>query len=625
MKRLLTTTIITLSIATIIILNCTNFFKTSAVELPKDESKTAQTETYGKIPLSFEPNAGQTDAQVKFLSRGNAYALFLTDTEAVLRLRNGDCKTDEAKVASAKSATTKDCEKIEGVLRMRFEDANPTPQVSGANELEGKSNYLNLDGAGAKLTNVPNFERVNYGGIYDGIDLVFYGNERQLEYDFNIQPNADPTQIELNFDGAENLVVDVQGNLVAEVAGKNVRFNAPVAYQTIKGERRTVAANYSIENKVVKFQIGDYDKSETLVIDPILQYSSYLGGSDRDEPEAITVNAAGEAFVAGETFSVNFPTANAIQPNLVGTSDGFLTKLNAAGSGVVFSTYLGGAGSQRIVGIALDAANNISIAGADSRNSYDVYIGKLNAAGSGLVYPTVFIGGSDFDYPYGIALDAAGNAFVTGRTDSTNFQTTTGVIQQNDGAGIGSFAVRVNTNGALAYSTYLDGAGDDTATDLAVDGAGNAYIAGNRLLNNDSNVFILKLNPTAAALVYPTYYIGGSGSDYAHDVEIDVNGNAYLGGQTLSSDFPTTAGVVQPTFGGGGYADGFVTKVNASGNGLVWSTYLGSTSVETVQALKRDSAGGIYVTGWTGITGEYNFYAAHLNPTATALDYNAQF
>ncbi|CAN5580159.1 hypothetical protein BH10ACI3_BH10ACI3_20670 [soil metagenome] len=618
MNRLLTIAIITLTVAAACVFNFNNFSAANA-ESPKTEAKTVRAEAYAKLPLSFESNQGQTDRQVKFLSRGAGYALFLTETEAVLRLKNGDCKTDEIK------SVAKNCETVSGVLRMQFVGANPQPKISGSGEQTGVINYLNLDGTGEKLADVANFERVNYGRIYDGIDLVFYGNERQLEYDFNVQPNADPTQIKLNFDGAENIVVDEQGNLVAEVGGKDLQFNAPVAYQIINGERSEVAANYSIETKTVKFQIGEYDKSNTLVIDPILQYSSYLGGSTSDEAKAIAVNSAGEAYIAGYTFSANFPILNAIQTNMNGDSDGFLTKMNAGGTGVVFSTFLGGAGRQQIEGIALDAANNISIAGTDSRNNDDVYIGKLNAAGNALVYPTIFRGGGGGDYAKAIALDAAGNAYVSGTTESTDFQTTAGVLQPNDGAGVGTFALRVNTNGALAYATYLDGAGDDYNYDLTVDGAGNAYIVGQR--NNtgvgNSDGYILKLNSTGTALVYPTLYVGGSNTDAIFSAEIDGSGNAYIVGATFSADFPTTPGVIQPTFGG--YEDGFVAKVNASGNALTWSTYLGGIAQDGVNKLKLDSAGEIYVGGNTSVTGESNILVAHLNQTATAIDYNAQF
>lgn len=599
-------------ILTVIYFNSSEQIKTSAAP-----NKTNATTAYGKIPLSFERNEGQTDAQVKFLSRGAGYALFLTEREAVLKLRADNCKTDE-----------KNCESKSGVLRIGFDGANSQPQISGANEQTGKSNYLNLDGTGEKITNVPNFERVQYKEIYAGVDLVFYGNERQLEYDFNIAPHTDPHVIKLGFEGTENLSIDANGNLVARVAGKGVKFTAPVAYQIVSGERHTVEAKYIItEQSKIAFALGEYDESQTLVIDPILQYSSYLGGDSSDYGNSITVNAAGEAYVAGQTYSPNFPIANAIQVNLNAPADGFLTKFNASGTGVIFSTYLGGPEGQSIDGIALDAGGNIALTGTDTRNMNDVFVGRLNPNGSALVHPTVFIGGSGIDEAEGLDLDAAGNAYITGSTDSTNFPTTAGVIQPNDGQGMGAFALRVNSNGAIGYSTYLDGVNDNQGSDLAVDGAGNAYITGSH--DNASgvrDVFILKLNPTGSALVYPTFYFGGSRNDSPADIEIDDDGNAYIGGSTFSDNFPTTTGVVQPTFGGNTmFLDGFAAKVNASGNALIWATYLGGISSENVRSLNLDSAGGVYVTGNLTTTGDSNFYVVHLNGTATALDYNAQF
>lgn len=583
--------------------------KTSAAS----KKPAAEKRAYGHLPLSFEPNAGQTDEQVKFLSRGPGYALFLTEAEAVMRLKANNCPAEE-----------KNCENKSGVLRIGFDGANRQPHMSGVNEQAGKSNYLNLDGTGKAITGVTNFERVQYREIYAGVELVFYGNERQLEYDFNVAPYADPSQIKLNFRGADNLSIDDNGDLIAKLAGKDVKFSAPVAYQNINGERRAVTAEYLInEPAKISFVLGEYDQAETLVIDPILEYASYLGGSTNDSANAIVVNAAGEAYVAGETSSPNFPIVNAIQPNKFDTTDAFLTKFNASGSGVVFSTYLGGTGVQAINNLALDANNNIAIAGIDQRNNFDAFVGKLNAAGNALVYPTIFRGGSGEDSAGGVAVDAAGNAYITGITASTNFPTTPGVIQVNDGPGAGAFAVRVNANGAIAYSTYLDGAEDNFGNDIAVDGAGNAYIVGEHGSLPNSSGFILKLNATGSGFGYPTFYFGGSGREMPADVEIDGSGNAYIGGDTTSSDFPVTAGVIQSTRGGG--YDGFVAKVNPAGNGLVWASYLGGISDESVVALALDSAGGIYVTGNHRLTGDSNYYVAHLNSTASALDYNAQF
>jgi hypothetical protein len=623
MKLLLLTILFTGAVFSAYLLNYTSLknSRTAESETRSEESNLAKSETYGKIPLSFERNDGQTDSQVKFLSRGAGYALFLTEREAVMRLRNGECeKRDAGKFKNKRT----DCRETSSVLRMQFDGAKEKPQISGAGEQEAKSNYLNLDGTGERITNVSNFERVNYKEIYDGIDLVFYGNERELEYDFNVAPNADAARIKLKFDGAKTVSVDEAGNLNVAVAnGKTAQFKAPVAYQMIDGERRAVAANYSIEEKAVRFQIGDYDESQTLTIDPILQYSSYFGGSSDDDTYAIAVNGLGELYIAGETYSSDFPIANAIQSHFSGSPVGFLTKFNSSGTGVIFSTYLGGSLGD-IADIALDAGNNISFTGF-VLDRYDVSVGKLNSSGTAFIYPTLVFGGSEEERPTGIALDAGGNAYICGWTLSSDFPTTPGVVQRNNGPGGGSYAARVNTNGTLDYATYLDGAGNDYANDIAVDSSGNVYIVGQRSLTiNDGDGFILKLNPFGSALAYPTYYIGGSGYDSVYTVKIDGSGNAYVGGSTGSTNFPTTAGVVQPNYGGG-TEDGFVAKVNSSGNALVWSTYLGAIASENVTALQLDSSGKIYVTGKTTITNDENFYVVHLNQAATVIDYNAQF
>ncbi|MET0753771.1 MAG: Calx-beta domain-containing protein [Pyrinomonadaceae bacterium] len=625
MKRFLTITIFTLTFAAAIIFNYTNIFTARVAESPKSEATIPQNEAYGKIPLSFEQNRGQTDAQAKFLARGAGYSLFLTETEAVMRLKNSGCEAGELD-----KTPEKDCQKTSSILRMRFESANRQPQISGASEMKGVSNYLNLDGAGAELSGVPNFERVRYSEIYNGIDLVFYGNERQLEYDFNVQPHSNPGQIKLSFDGAENLSIDDEGNLVAEISsGKNVLFKAPVAYQEVAGERREVAANYSLEGKTVKFQLSEYDETQRLVIDPILQYSTFLGGLQADYAYAAKVNAAGEVYIAGLTGSADFPVANPIQPNIYpdGNADGFLTKFNAAGNGLIFSTYLGGANYQYISAIAFDAANNISIAGVtDSSDArYDIFIGKLNANASALMYPTVYMRSPGLEFAADIAVDGAGNSYVCGTTDGTAFPTTPGVIRPHTNPGYSSVVVRVNSNGSIGYATYIPGDGYyDFASGIVVDAAGNTTITGAKSSFESSTLYgyIIKINPTATALVFPPFTFGETTN--TAKMLIDASGSIYVAGTTYSDNFTTTSGVVQPAYGGG-YGDGFITKINASGNAVVWSTYLGGIGDDYIVSLAKDSSGGIFVTGKTNVTGDDNIFVAHVNEGATVIDYNAQF
>jgi beta-propeller repeat-containing protein len=307
-------------------------------------------EPYGKLPLSFEVNQGQTNKQVKFLSRGPGYALFLTPTEAVLTLRAPDpASKHQPREAAAlrpvrlmasppKSAATK-----YSVLRIGLEEATPHPQISGLDELAGKSNYFVGHDPGKWHRNIPTYRRVQYRGVYPGIDLVYYGNQGQLEYDFVLAPQADPAQIELRFASARHLHLDAEGNLVVELAGGEVIEHAPLVYQEIGGERRRLVGGYVLHRgQRVGFKLARYDRHRAVIIDPSLLYSTYLGGSD--EGSGIAVDSAGNAYVTGSTGSRDFPTtAGALQTALGGDySDAFVSKLNGTGSALLYSTYLGG-------------------------------------------------------------------------------------------------------------------------------------------------------------------------------------------------------------------------------------------------------------------------------------------
>src|SRR5213596_1682462 len=384
-------------------------------------------EAYGKLPLYFEANKGQTDEQVRFLARGSRSTLFLTPSEAVLVFTHREVSRT--------------------VLRMTFIGANPEPSVVGAEELPGKANYFIGSDPANWRTDVPTYAKVRYKNVYPGIDLIYYGNQRQLEYDFVVSPGADPRRIRLGFHGADKLEVDAQGDLVLHTATGVIRQRKPVVYQEVEGTRREIAGGYVLEGaRRVGFRVTAYDARRPLVIDPALFYSTYLGGSDSDEGFAIAVDTAGNAYVTGLTFSKNFPTTpGAFQPTpdpLAG-NNAFVTKLNPTGSALVYSTYLGGNNDDQGLGIAVDAAGNAYVAGQTGSSTFpttpgafqrfesgglndpDAFVTKLNPLGSALVYST-YLGGGSRDHATGIALDAAGNAYVTGNTSSVQFPTTPG-------------------------------------------------------------------------------------------------------------------------------------------------------------------------------------------------------
>ena len=582
---------------------------------------------YGKLLLSFEANYGQTDPEVKFLSRAQGYTVFLTSTDAVFAL-------DDATV------------------RMRFPGANSNPKVVGLDAMPGRSHYFLGDDPAEWQIGVPHFGTVSYKDVYSGIDVVYYGNRGQLEYDFVLARGADPATIALAFDGTRTVDIDENGNLVLTTATGEVWQKKPGIYQDVNGQRVPVEGQYTRKlNGQIGFRVAAYDTTRTLVIDPAISYFTYLGGSDGDQGNSIAVDASGNTYVAGVTRSTNFPTASPEQPAIggAGTSDGFVTKLNSTGTGLVYSTYLGGTSFDLADGIAADGSGNAYVTGFTSsfnfpttpgafqtsnNGSEDVFVTKLDAGGV-LVYSS-YLGGSGVDRGRDIAVDATGSAYVTGSTASTNFDTTPGAFDTDCGDGDpancffsndDAFVTKFNAAGSgLVYSTYLGGAGRENfffPGGIAVDGSGNAYITGSTdsvdfptrpfddpvtvpieapfqdLFAGGNDAYVTKLNVDGTDLIYSTY-LGGGLTDLGTSIAVDTAGSAYITGRTFSTDFP----MASPFQGaiGGGNNDVFVSKFDASGTALVYSTYLGGGGFggsEIGKDIAVNSSGNAYVTGVT--------------------------
>src|SRR5216117_242435 len=629
-------------------------------------------ETYGKLPLYFEANRGQTDKDVHFLSRGPGYSLYLTSGEAVLVLAkpNADAK-DDARSAKARGESV--------ALRMSLVGAARKPVVNGLDEQPGKANYFIGKDPAKWRTNVPTYAKVHNRAVYPGIDLVYYGNQRQLEYDFVVSPGANPERIVLGFQGAERLEINAEGELVLHAAGGVIRQRVPVIYQEIDGVRTKIEGRYVLKDAHrVGFQVAAYDPSRPLVIDPTLVYAAtYLGGNDADFGSGIAVDAAGAAYVTGQTFSTDF-TASCTDPCTVldgthggGSADAFVTKINAAGTALVYSTYLGGSNDDYGYGIAVDAAGAAYVTGSTQSTDFAAgctdpctvldldaarngriggFVTKINAAGTALVY-SAYLGGSDYDYGAGIAVDAAGAAYVTGYTTSTDF--TAGctapctVLNGTLRGFFDAFATKINAAGtALVYSTYLGGSGGDFAHGIAVDAEGAAYVTGSTqsadftagcttpctvldaTLNGVSDAFVTKINAAGTALVYSTY-LGRNDYEDGWGIAVDAAGAAYVTGHTDSADF--TAGCTAPctVLNGSlaGLGDAFVTKLNPTGSALVYSTYLlGESPVEYGNGIAVDAAGAAYVTGETR-RGSYfdsprDAFVRKINAAGTALVYS---
>ena len=558
--------------------------------------------------IGFEPNRGQTDPEVRFISRGRGYVLFLTSREVVLALGTEP-----------------------GPLRMRLAGARPAA-TSGEGARPGKSHYfLGNDPAGWRL-DVPSYERVRYEEVYPGVDLLFYGNRGELEYDFVVSPGRDPRRIELELSGARALSLDGEGNLVLTVEGGILLWRKPVAYQVDGGVRHEVASRYVRRGgRRVGFEVARYDPTRPLVIDPTLSYSTYLGGGGADSGHAITVDAAGNAYVTGETASINFPGTGTLQ----GTVDAFVTKFNSSGTTRLYSVYLGGTGLDVAWGIAVDAAGNAYVAGETDSPAFptttgafqtvkstgrDAFVTRLNAAGV-ITYST-YLGGSGMegDRANGVAVDPTGNVVVAGRTNSMDFPTTAGALFPSfrGGPEFDAFVSKLNPAAsgpaALVYSTYLGGSGNDAAFGVALDSAGNPHVAGGTGSSDfpasagayqgsntasSTDAFFTKLNPTATGILYSTF-LGGSGSfERANGIGLDASGHAVITGQTTSSDFPTKNPL--QTYQGGPN-DAFVAKFDPSASGnasLLYSTFLGGTGNDTGRAIAVDASGRVYVTGQT--------------------------
>jgi hypothetical protein len=579
---------------------------------------------YDALPLAFEAGERQAGVDATFVARVKGATTVVTPRGAVFAPANAD-GTDRGPA-----------------LRMTLAGANATSRLTGVDGLPGTVNYFLGDDPTKWRTNVPTFARVRDEQVYPGIDLIYYGTRQQLEYDFVVAPGADPGVIAMTFEGARDLAIDAGGDLVARLDGREVRQHKPRIYQRQAAGTKEIGGGYVLAGDRVGFRVGRYDASLPLVIDPVLvlSYSTFLGGTSFDDALAIAVDADGNTYLTGLVQSPNFPAVNPIQATYAGSVDVFVSKLNPSGSALVYSTFLGGSGLEEGLAIAVDAAGDAFVAGvtlssnfptvnpfqAASGGSYDVFVAKLNPTGSALVYSS-YLGGSGADgsgngtQAVALTIDSAGNAYVAGGTSSSNFPTVNALqpALASSGFGFDAFLTKINPAGsALVYSTYLGGSGNDVAKGVAVDSFGNAYVTGSTLSTNfptvhpiqatfgggtgsgffsiaGGDVFVTKINATGSAVFYSTY-LGGSGDDVGNAIAIDSSGAAYVTGDTTSSDFPTASPIQAAS---GGAHDAFVLKINPAGSALVYSTYLGGSFSDRANAIAVDPGGNVHVVGIT--------------------------
>ena len=616
--------------------------------------KLTATENYGKLPLSFERNQGQSDKAVEFLSRGKGYTLFLTPTEAVFSLRNKA-----------------------SVLRMNLVGADANARLNGEQELQGKVNYLIGNDRTKWRTGIPTFRKVHYDDVWPGVDMVWYGTQTELEYDFVVKPGSDVSPLRIAFEGAEKMRLDDQGNLMITSNGEEVKHSAPVVYQEQKAGRVSVAGKYVIkEANEIGFEVGNYDHSKPLVIDPVLIYSSYIGGSSNDQGFTVAANANGEAYIAGETSSdaATFPLKNAFQSSQPATV-AFITRMNAKGSDILYSTFLGDSTGfctldvcgTEIRGIAVGSDGKISITGATvndnnesdypvtdnalQKNGFcigvcglepdrrvDAFVTMLTADGSGLVYSSFFggsasasgFGGRAFDAGNAIALDSSNRIYITGQTASNNlptkhaFQWSRHSEYQGTDAFVAVFDPNATSGSAsLLYSSYYGGDGDEIGKGIAVDNDRNAYIVGSTASTDletksaassplqsffqggGTDGFVAKVDTESdgnASLTYSTYF-GGNINDRVESVAVDPLQRAYITGASNSSpsSFPLRNAFDSTQQNG----EAFVAKLNADGTALFYCSFLGGNNGNTTAdgeeglGLTIDFGGNVYVTGRT--------------------------
>lgn len=569
-----------------------------------------------RTPLLFEKNEGQTDARAAFMARGDGYTVFVTPAEAVLKLKSRPAhrrapfvKPGHEQEQVAQSHTS--------VLRMGLINANPKASVVGEDVQASRVSYLRGDRPGSH-SNVSTFAKARCEGVYPGVDLVYYGNQRQLEYDFVVAPGADPDQIRFRMDGAKDVTVAPEGHLAIRLEDGDVQLQKPLVYQNIDGHKQVVDSSYRLAaNGEVAFQLGEYDSSRPLVIDPVIVYSTLLGGGGFDSGSAVTFGADGSIYVAGYTQSTDFPVSAGAAP--AGPGDAFVTKFSPDGSQVEFSAYLGGSGTDAAAGIGVDSAGRVIVSGyTDSPNfpvvggfqsalagKTDGFVVRLNSTGSTLEYST-FLGGSDSDGATRLTLNAAGDIYVTGYTGSVDFPVSQNAVQPTFKGDYDAFAVKIaGVGGSVVFSTYIGGRDGDSGSGIQVDSEQNVYVGG----STDSgdfpvgpvslvptfqggrfgDAFITKLSPDGSSRVYSTY-IGASGSDSGADIAVDRDGFCYLTGTTDSFDLMLATPEIQPfqPTRPGGVSDIYVTKIYPDGESFRYMTYLGSPGEDVARALEVD-------------------------------------
>ena len=598
---------------------------------------------YAKLPTTFEGNVGQTDPQVKFLSRGSGYVVFLTDGGMVFSAHS---QLVANSAAAANAQPTANETQSGAVIQLNLVGANPSPVAVGENIQPGKANYFIGRDRSKWHTKVATYGKVHYKDVYPGIDLVYYGNPSQMEYDFEVAAGANPRQIQFDVKGADSVSVDSSGDLVLQTKLGALHMKSPVLYQTVNNMKLPISGGFSLKTSTrVGFSLKGYDPTKPLVIDPVLLYSTYLGGLADDQAVGLAVDSEGSAYVAGWTQSTNFPLAS--QGPAPSGINAFIAKLDVSGSSLLYADFIGGSSDDYAQAMTLDSSNNAYVTGytcssdfpivngfqTSMTGCYDGFVSKVSADGSSLLYST-YLGASSETIPYAIALNSSNDMYVAGFTYATDFPMQNAfqsTVAPNDGGNYGQygFVTHLTADGsALVFSTYLAGNtnvvqncgyicwGEPTSTiqGIAVDASGSAYVAGNTNTynfpttvdaymptdstpNNGQIMFVSEFS-SSGSLLYSTYF--GTTTGYpnsAAGIAVDSSGSAYLTGTAYSDGtFPvTTPNLCDPGTYGWSCSNGFITKFNPTGTGLAYSTFLPVNNSATPQSIALDAQANAYV------------------------------
>ena len=589
------------------------------------------------LPLFFVQNTGMVDASVRYILETPEMTAAFAGDSATFRMHG---------------------ERV----RVRFDGANRGAALEGIEPLAARANFFIGRDPREWRTGLPTFQKILYRNLYRGIDLTYSGTRDRIKSEFTVAPGADPRLIRLEYSWPVSIAAN--GDLIARSAGSELRERAPEIFQETAGGRAHVAGRYRlIDEHTAGFEVDSYDASLPLVIDPVISYSTYLGGTGISAVTGVAVDSGGNSYVTGWTEALDFPIAGALQAANRGGVDAFVAKFNPTGTALVYATYIGGGGDDRAAGIAVDSSGDAYVTGSTASSDFPLaaairpalggsktaFVLKLNAVGNTLLFSTYF-GGTNWETGNAIALDGSGNVYVAGDTQSANFPVFA-AAQSTIGGGMDAFVTELTSTGQLAFSTFLGGAGNEHAGGIAVDASDNVYVAGGTYSTNfplvapiqgvnggGQDAFVTKFAARGSAILYSTY-LGGNGtggSEQANAVAADGSGNAYVTGVTNSSNFPVTSGAYQTAFSG--VQDAFVTKINGAGNTLVYSTYLGGTSFDWASGIGVDSGGSAYAAGYTSsgdfatvngvqaaFGGMYDAFVTKLNAAGNGLAFSTYF